>query len=128
MKKIWQVILCSTILCVLICGVVLFGRSQRNDNKKGGFAVNLNALTLPPEESGGSEQYKGYFNDVKTKNYSESKFEYRKDSTGVEIKVKFTRSCVSYYTYCEHSGKKDDICYGSLNGLVTNCANWGQDE
>lgn len=89
------------------------------------LSVNLNALTLPPEESGGGTgAFNGYFNKTDKKTYSDTKIEYKKDSTGVQLRVEYSRDCVSYYTYCEYNGKKDAVCYETLNKFVSNCGDW----
>ena len=118
-----------SILVLLAVGITGWSVINNEDQKENdNFSENLEALTLPPEENpGGSEIYPGYYNDTKHTVYTDKKVEYKKDSAGVSIKIHFIRTCTSHYTYCKHSGKSSDVCYGSLNGLVTDCGEWKEE-
>lgn len=85
-------------------------------------------MTLPPEESGGteSETYPRYINRTDRRTYSEVKTEVKKDSAGFSVNIDYKRECVSYYTYCYSTGKKEDMCYDKLNKFVTNCGDWSK--
>ena len=112
------------LLAVGITGWCVINNQEQKENDN--FSENLEALTLPPEESGGSEGSETiprYKNHTDRTTFSQTKIETRKDSSGFTINIEYKRECVSYYTYCKDGGKKD-ICYTSQNREVVICPEW----
>lgn len=87
------------------------------------LAANIEALSNPEGQNG---QYPRYINKTDKNSYKEFKSEVKVDSTGVSVTVQYSRTCTTYYTYCKHTGKKEDICYESLNGMKTDCGDWSK--
>lgn len=87
---------------------------------------NIEALA-DDSESSDNNVYPRYINTTDKNRYKEFKIEGKTDSTGKTISIHYSRTCTTYYTYCKHTGKKDDICYGSLNGKATDCGSWTKD-
>lgn len=82
--------------------------------------ANVEALAQSGES--GNERPK-YINETEIKTRTETKVEANKNG----ITVSYTKTCSDVITYCEHTGKKDDICYVDLNGIKTTCGEWIQD-
>lgn len=84
--------------------------------------ANVEALTDSPEQGNPNERPK-YINKVKFKGRIETKVEVGKDG----VKISYKRTCTDVITYCEHTGKDDDICYVDMNGIDTTCKSWEKD-
>lgn len=118
----------SAIVLFAVCltgWTIVNNQQQREDDN---FSKNVEALTLPPEGSGetSSGVYPRYINKTDRRTYSEIKTEVKKDSAGFSVSIDYKRECVSYYTYCNSTGNKEDMCYEKLNKFVTNCGNWSE--
>ena len=116
----------ATLSVVVGIGIASYALVKNGQEKPDRFSRNVGALTMAPEGGGSTGTYKSYYNYTDKNKYTDKKVEYRKDSTGVSIKIEFKRSCTSYNTYCKHSRDKSDVCYGELNGLVKDCGEWSE--
>jgi|GEM_PF-1301075 len=85
------------------------------------LAENIEALSLDGEDNG---TYPRYINESWRRAYNETKIETKKDSTGRSYDITFKRNCSAVITYCEYTGREKDICYGTLNGVKTDCNEW----
>lgn len=82
--------------------------------------ANVEALAQDGESNSG--EFSCYINDTKFSSNTEFKTEVNENG----ISVSWKRTCQSAITYCKHTGKEDDICYKSLNGVVTTCGEWSE--
>lgn len=92
---------------------------QKERELYGYVLANVEALA---QNESGNERPK-YINETKIKTRIETKVEVNKDG----LTVSYKKTCSDVITYCEHTGKKDDICYVDLNGIETTCGEWEQD-
>lgn len=87
---------------------------------------NVEALA-DGSESSDDKVYPKYINVTDKNRYKEFRTEIKKDSTSKEISIQYSRTCTTYYTHCKYTGKEGAECYGSLNGMVTDCTCWTKD-
>lgn len=90
------------------------------------LAANIEALADDPEGQNG--QYPRYINKTDKNPYKEFKSEVKVDTTGVSVSVQYSRTCTTYNTYCKNTGRENDICYQSLNGMTTDCGKWSENQ
>lgn len=119
----------KTFYAVSIAVAVLSGYSAYNSHSKSELSdvmlANVEALADDPESS--DNEYPKYINKTDKNSYKDFKTDIKTDSTGAQISIQYSRTCTTYYTYCKHTGKEGDMCYKSLNGLVTDCESWSKD-
>lgn len=97
-------------------------RNSQSDLRYDLLSENIEALSEPEDK-----EYPRYINVTDKSSIKEFKTEIEKDSTGLKISVEYSRKCITYYTYCKHTGKTDDICYASLNKLEKTCDSWDKE-
>lgn len=99
--------------------------SSMKENTSALLMANVEALSDPED----TRDYPMYKNVNWKRSYIEFKTEVEiknnPDSTkSTTINVNYKRDCSSVLTYCQYTGNKSDICYGSLNGVMTDCTQW----
>lgn len=115
------------LMIIAICAIITL--TKQNSSKEALSELetaNIEALS-GTEGSSNNNQYERYKNQTDKTVNKEFKTEIETSDTGVKINVEYKRTCVTYYTYCKSTGKKQDICYSSLNELVTTCDKWTKD-
>lgn len=88
--------------------------------------ANVEALT-GDESSSSNEVIPDYYNYTDKNPYKELKTELGTDSAGIQITIKYSRTCTTYYTYCKATSKKNKKCYVSQNKMVTDCGSWSKE-
>jgi hypothetical protein len=83
--------------------------------------ANIEALAQDGEGTTSGE-YSRYINDTKFSSNTEFKTEVNENG----VSISWKRTCQSAITYCKNTGDDDDICYESLNGVVTTCGEWSK--
>lgn len=124
MKEKKMVILAMAGLTVTLGVGVMKGFSSSTVNKSESddfLLENVEALSEQGEDTG---EYPRYVNDSWRRSYVETKASTHKDSTGTAYEISFKRNCSSVITSCKSTRDDKDICYGSLNGVVTDCGSW----
>lgn len=81
---------------------------------------NVEALTR--NDVGSIGEIPRYVNETEIKSHKDVKVEI--DSTG--LRIEYSRTCSDVITYCEHTGKDEDICYERLNGVESTCGEWSK--
>lgn len=113
------VVAALTIACY---GGVKVYKAFTPDSPNNLLLANVEALSNP--EGGDSGEYPRYINKTDKNSYKEFKTEVTVDTAGVKVSIDYSRTCTSYYTFCKHTRKAQDICYGNLNGMATDCGDW----
>ena len=95
---------------------------KHNDSVGEDTLLMENVEALARGDVGSNGEFPRYINETEIKSHKDVKVEL--DSSGLE--VEYSRTCSDVITYCEHTGKDEDICYESLNGIETICGDWSK--
>ena len=122
MKKVF-LFATLAVATVFNLGYIAYGKYNAMSQADKLVFENIEALSGGESNPG---EYPRYKNVTDKSSNVERRFETRIDSSGVSIEVEFKRTCTTWNTYCKLTRRDDDICYGELNGIVTDCGSWSE--
>lgn len=111
--------------CIAAAAISVFVVKQISENTVmayGNDMFDLNIQALSASENGEFYRYK---NVTDNSSNTEFKTEVSTGADGTKVSVEYKRTCTVWYTYCKHTGKKNDVCYQELNGMAQGpCGDW----